>query len=107
MKNQGASETMLKRVCHVINENSRTIAATAALQCGNYIKFGKLMNDSHESLRDNYEVSSPELDTLVNAARKVEGVRGSRLTGAGFGGCTITFLKKDAVDEVIKSIKES
>ncbi|KAK0084999.1 hypothetical protein PV325_005354 [Microctonus aethiopoides] len=107
LKNQGASETMLKRVCHVINENSRTIAATAALQSGNYIKFGKLMNESHDSLRDNYEVSSPELDTLVNAARKVEGVRGSRLTGAGFGGCTITFLKKDAVDEVIKSIKES
>lgn len=98
---------MLKRVSHVINENSRTLAATAAFKAGDYVKVGELMNESHDSLRDNYEVSSNELDTLVNTARKVAGVLGSRLTGAGFGGCTITFLKKDSVDLVIKAINES
>ncbi|CAD6215644.1 GSCOCG00000456001-RA-CDS [Cotesia congregata] len=107
LKKEGATETMLKRVSHVINENSRTLAATAAFKAGDYVKVGELMNESHDSLRDNYEVSSNELDTLVNTARKVAGVLGSRLTGAGFGGCTITFLKKDSVDLVIKAINES
>lgn len=107
LRQQGVSETILKRVNHVIHENSRTLGATAALQFGDYVKVGELMNESHDSLRDNFEVSSPELDTLVNAARKVQGVRGSRLTGAGFGGCTITFLKKESVDEVIKTINET
>ncbi|XP_034940508.1 galactokinase-like [Chelonus insularis] len=107
LKQQGAPQIMLKRVTHVINENARTLAATSAFQSGDYTKVGQLMNESHDSLRDNYNVSSPELDALVNAARKVQGVRGSRLTGAGFGGCTITFVLKTAVDEVIKSINES
>ncbi|XP_057330241.1 galactokinase-like [Microplitis mediator] len=107
LKKQGASEIILKRVGHVINENSRTLAATAAFQAGDYIKVGELMNESHDSLRDNYEVSSNELDTLVNTARKIPGVLGSRLTGAGFGGCTITFLKKDSVDLVIAAINKS
>lgn len=107
LKSLGASEVMLKRVRHVVNENLRTREAVEALKSRNYVKFGEKMNESHNSLRDDYEVSSPELDILVNCARKIEGVLGSRLTGAGFGGCTITLLKENAIPLVINSIKET
>ena len=90
----------------MITEIQRTLEATAALQSGDLLKFGTLMNESHDSLRDDYEVSSEELDTLVSAAREVDGVVGSRLTGAGFGGCTVTLLRKDAVEKAIKHIKK-
>lgn len=101
-----ASETIIKRARHVIGEIERTRAAAEALQSGNFSKFGELMNQSHDSLRDDYEVSSSELDTLVSVARGVGGVLGSRLTGAGFGGCTVTLLREDSVDEVVRRIKE-
>lgn len=97
---------MIKRARHVITEIQRTLEASVALENGDLLKFGNLMNESHNSLRDDYEVSSQELDTLVNAAREVQGVVGSRLTGAGFGGCTVTLLRKDAVEEAIKHIKK-
>lgn len=77
-----------------------------ALEEGAFVKFGKLMNESHDSLQHDYEVSSKELDTLVAAAREIDGVLGSRLTGAGFGGCTVTLVKKGSVDELVKNIKE-
>lgn len=97
---------IIKRARHVITEIQRTLEAAVALQNGDLQKFGTLMNESHDSLRDDYQVSSKELDTLVSSAREVQGVVGSRLTGAGFGGCTVTLLRKDAVDEAIKHIKK-
>lgn len=97
---------MIKRARHVITEIQRCLEAAVALENGDLMKFGILMNESHNSLRDDYEVSSPELDILVSAAREVEGVVGSRLTGAGFGGCTVTLLRKDAVERAIKHIKK-
>lgn len=100
-----APDILLKRARHVITEIQRTVDAAAALIKGDMIRFGQLMNESHNSLKNDYEVSSVELDTLVSAAREVNGVLGSRLTGAGFGGCTVTLLKKDVIDETIKHIK--
>jgi galactokinase len=87
-----------KRARHVVSENQRVLDAVAALKKGDLEGFGFLMNESHRSLRDDFEVSSPELDTLVEAAREVEGVFGSRLTGAGFGGCTVSLVAQEAVE---------
>jgi galactokinase len=81
---------------HVVTEIERTREAAAALEAGDLVRVGNAMNDSHESLRLDYEVSTPELDALVHAARGVPGVWGSRLTGAGFGGCTISLLEAEA-----------
>ncbi|XP_051175831.1 galactokinase-like isoform X2 [Leptopilina boulardi] len=106
LKSKNCSEVIIKRARHVITEIQRTLEAAVALQNGDLQKFGTLMNESHDSLRDDYQVSSKELDTLVSSAREVQGVVGSRLTGAGFGGCTVTLLRKDAVDEAIKHIKK-
>ncbi|HOX43820.1 MAG TPA: galactokinase [Myxococcota bacterium] len=86
-----------RRCLHVTEENQRTLEAAEALGQGDLAAFGRLMNASHDSLRDQYEVSSPELDFLVEQARQTEGVLGARLTGAGFGGCTVTLLEAGAV----------
>ncbi|XP_011641987.1 galactokinase-like [Pogonomyrmex barbatus] len=102
---QNASDRIVKRARHVITEIQRTLDAAVALEKGDFQQFGRLMNESHDSLRDDYEVSSEELDTLVSAAREVDGVLGSRLTGAGFGGCTVTLLKKDTVNKAIQHMK--
>lgn len=88
-----------KRAKHAVYENSRTIRAVHALRSGEIEAFGKLMNESHVSLRDDYEVSCPEVDILVEEAWKVEGVIGSRMTGGGFGGCTVSIVKNDHIDE--------
>lgn len=95
-----------KRAKHAVYENQRTIKAVAALKAGDLETFGKLMNASHVSLRDDYEVTGKELDTLVEAAWKQEGVVGSRMTGAGFGGCTVSIVKEEAIDEFIKHVGE-
>ncbi len=95
-----------KRAKHAVYENQRTIKAVAALKAGDLETFGKLMNASHVSLRDDYEVTGKELDTLVEAAWKQEGVIGSRMTGAGFGGCTVSILKEEAIDDFIKNVGE-
>ncbi|MCP8617551.1 galactokinase [Salirhabdus salicampi] len=87
-----------KRAEHAVYENHRTQEAVTKLKQGDIAAFGKLMNDSHKSLRDLYEVTGKELDALVEAAWAVEGVIGSRMTGAGFGGCTITIVEKDKVE---------
>ncbi|KAL6261739.1 hypothetical protein P5V15_006830 [Pogonomyrmex californicus] len=102
---QNASDRIVKRARHVITEIQRTLDAAVALEKGDFQQFGRLMSESHDSLRDDYEVSSEELDTLVSATREVDGVLGSRLTGAGFGGCTVTLLKKDAVNKAIRHMK--
>lgn len=93
------SEVIYKRCRHVITENARVIDAAAALSCNDLIEFGRLMYESHRSLREDYEVSSPELDTMVRLAREAEGVYGARMTGGGFGGCTINLVRADKVDD--------
>lgn len=94
-------ETVRRRARHVISENQRVLNAVTALQQGEILKFGALMNASHESLRDNYEVTGFELDTLVEEAWKIKGVIGSRMTGAGFGGCTVSIVKEDTAEKFI------
>ena len=91
------SPIRIKRAKHAVYENQRTIKAVAALKANDIIQFGQLMNDSHTSLRDDYEVTGIELDTLVAEAQKAPGVLGARMTGAGFGGCAVAIVKKDQV----------
>lgn len=97
-----ASPVRVRRARHAVYENQRTMKAVAALKANDIEEFGRLMNASHVSLRDDYEVTGIELDTLVEEAWKVEGVIGSRMTGAGFGGCTVSIVK----DEAIEAFKE-
>lgn len=94
----------LKRAKHAVYENQRTIDAVAALQAGDINRFGELMNQSHISLRDDYAVSCDEIDILVDLAWKIPGVIGSRITGGGFGGCTVSIVKNDSVDTFIENI---
>lgn len=95
-----------RRARHVVYENMRTIDAANALKSGDLRTFGKLMNDSHRSLRDDYEVSCEELDFLVHTAQNIHGVYGSRMTGGGFGGCTVNLIEKSAEDDFIRVIKQ-
>ena len=99
------SEMRMKRAKHAVYENQRTIKAVEALKAGDVATFGKLMNETHVSLRDDYEVSCPEVDVLVDIAWATEGVLGSRITGGGFGGCTVNIVKNDAVDIFVEKIK--
>ncbi len=95
-----------KRIKHVVYECDRVKKSVSALKSGDIKTFGALMNDSHHSLQYDYEVSCDELDCLANNAQKLDGVMGSRMTGAGFGGCTVSIVKKDAVDNFIKTLGE-
>ncbi len=97
-------KTVKKRAKHVVSEDQRCLDAVKALKNNDLIKFGKLMNSSHDSLRDDYEVTGYELDTLVNEARKVNGVIGSRMTGAGFGGCTVSLVNEKTIDKFITNV---
>ncbi|QRR97972.1 galactokinase [Streptococcus anginosus] len=97
-------ENRLKRARHAVLENQRTLQAQATLQAGNLEKFGRLMNASHVSLEHDYEVTGLELDTLVHTAWEQEGVLGARMTGAGFGGCAIALVRKDAVETFQKNV---
>ncbi|MEJ6951426.1 galactokinase [Natronospora cellulosivora (SeqCode)] len=99
-------EVVRKRARHVISENNRVLTAVAALKNNDFSSFGKLMNDSHISLRDDYQVSCQELDLLVELALEQKGVLGSRMTGAGFGGCTVSLLEKKEVDDFIIKISQ-
>ena len=91
------------RAKHVISENGRVLEAVKALKDNNIFRFGELMNLSHDSLRDNYDVTGTELDTLVYEGRKFPGVIGTRMTGAGFGGCTVTIVRtRDSANFMIK-----
>jgi len=89
-------DLLWRRARHVVTENARVLEAVKVLEAGDLERFGFLMNASHDSLRDDYEVSSKELDALVEIARKQPGVLGARMTGAGFGGCTVNLVKADA-----------
>ncbi|MDR1664593.1 MAG: galactokinase [Clostridiales bacterium] len=106
-KNAIGDSVACNRAAHAVYENARTKAAVKALNTGNLREFGKLMNLSHVSLRDLYGVSCTELDVLAEAAWNVEGVLGSRMTGAGFGGCTVSVVHKDAADSFIKNVGET
>ncbi len=98
-------ETLVRRRAHhVISENARVLDATAALKSGDLNTFGKLMNESHDSLRDDYEVTGKELDAMVNHARQQKGVLGSRMTGAGFGGCTVSLVHKAEIEKFRKNV---
>lgn len=94
----------IKRAKHAVYENQRTIKAVEALKADDVVSFGQLMNASHVSLRDDYEVTGIELDTLVETAWELEGVLGSRMTGAGFGGCTVSIVMDDKVDDFIEKV---
>ena len=98
--------TCRRRARHAILENERTMRAVEALNDNNLELFGQLMNESHISLRDDYEVSCPEIDLLVELAWKVPGVVGSRITGGGFGGCTVSIVKRDSLETFVKQVCE-
>ena len=97
-------EECRKRAKHAVAENQRTIQAVAALKDNDIAKFGELMNASHVSWRDDYKVSCEEIDILVDLAWQVDGVIGSRITGGGFGGCTVSIVKNDAVDTFMEQV---
>lgn len=100
-------EVCRRRAKHAVYENQRTIEAVAALKAGDVEHFGKLMNESHVSLRDDYETSCKEADILAEEAWKIPGVLGSRITGGGFGGCTVSIVKDEAVEEFQKKLGEA
>lgn len=97
-------DPLLKRARHVVTENGRVAHAVKVLRKGDLISFGALMDASHESLKNDFEVSCKELDLMVLLARGVSGVYGSRMTGAGFGGCTVSLVRPDAVDRFIPAV---
>jgi galactokinase len=98
--------TIAKRCSHVVHENQRTIDTARALTDGDLIRVGKLMRDSHDSLRDLYEVSSRELDIMVDAAEGLPGFCGGRMTGGGFGGCTVNLVREEHAENFAKEIGE-
>ncbi|EFA08251.1 galactokinase [Tribolium castaneum] len=106
LKSINASEETIKRARHAVTEIQRTQEAAEALKKKDFKKFGDLMVASHNSLRDDFEVSCEELDQLVKLAMEVKGVYGSRMTGGGFGGCTVTLVQKSAVNDVIAHVKK-
>ncbi|MDP4282364.1 MAG: galactokinase [Bacteroidota bacterium] len=99
-----ADPVIRKRARHVISENQRVLNAVSCLLKSDLIGFGALMNASHESLRDNYEVTGKELDTLVDEAQQINGTLGARMTGAGFGGCTVNLVKESAIEEFMEKV---
>ena len=103
---QRLPEKIYRRCRHVVSENARVIEAGAALENGDVSRVGELMNESHRSLRDDFQVSCDELDLLVDLARSLPGVYGTRMTGAGFGGCTVSLVQPGNVDEFKHAVSE-
>ena len=104
VKDAITDETAHRRARHVVGEVQRTKDAVEALKNGDIVKFGQLMNQSHVSLRDDYEVTGPQLDALAEAAWKIDGVLGSRMTGGGFGGCTVSLVHEEAIPTFIEQV---
>ena len=100
------SDVLWRRAHHVVSENERTLEAVKVLEAGNVERFGELMNQSHVSLRDDYEVSSKELDQLVELAHRQPGVLGARMTGAGFGGCTVNLVRAEAAESFAQVVAQ-
>jgi galactokinase len=104
---EAALDPLIHRRCrHVVTENARVLSAAAALRTADLVLFGKLMRESHQSLRDDYEVSCGELDLMVRLAEQGDGVYGARMTGGGFGGCTVNLVRTGAVPQFTASIAE-
>ena len=99
-------DVVRRRARHVVTENERTLHSVAALEAGDLAEFGRLMDQSHTSLRDDFEVTVPQLDAMVEAARAVPGVLGSRMTGAGFGGCTVSLVRTEAVEAFLGEVPQ-
>lgn len=99
-------EVVRRRATHVISENGRVLEAVKVLKANNIVRFGELMNQSHDSLKNDYEVTGTELDTLVYEGRKLKGVIGTRMTGAGFGGCTVSIVRKEDTESFIANLKD-
>ena len=99
-----SDETVYRRARHAVTENARVNAAIDVLQKGDLVRFGELMNESHRSLKEDYEVTGVEMDTLAEEGQKLPGVLGSRITGGGFGGCTVSLVKEDNVQEFIEKL---
>jgi galactokinase len=97
-------EVTFRRCRHVITENMRVLGAAAALEAGNIVECGRLMNESHVSMRDDYEISCPELNLMVELAQGIGDVFGSRMTGGGFGGCTVSLVAADGVERFISIV---
>jgi len=100
-------DVLLRRARHCITENARVLAAVESLKNGDLVKLGKLINESHASLRNDYEVTGIELDTLAEVAQSQQGCLGSRMTGAGFGGCAIALVHKDSIDSFIANVQKA
>lgn len=101
------NDILLKRARHAVSENERTLQAEKALKENDLVTFGQLLNASHASLRKDYEVTGPELDTLVAAAQSQPGVLGARMTGAGFGGCAIALVNRDQTETFIENVDDT
>src|SRR6185369_10251799 len=99
-------DVLYRRARHIVTDNARTLEAAHALQDADVEKFGRLMSSSHASLRDDYEVSSAELDLMVELAGTCEGVAGARMTGGGFGGCTVNLVRSDTVESFSRFITD-
>ncbi len=99
-----SDETVYRRARHAVSENARVNEAIDVLQKGDLVRFGELMNASHRSLKEDYEVTGVEMDTLAEEGQKLPGVLGSRITGGGFGGCTVSLVKEDNVQEFIEKL---
>lgn len=106
LKDKENGSVLFKRLRHVVTENWRVEESLKNLNAGNFNYFGKLLNESHQSLKQDYEVTGFELDTLVHALQRQDGVLGSRMTGAGFGGCCLALVEKSKVNKVIKNAGE-
>jgi galactokinase len=102
----GLTETVYRRCHHVISENARVERAAQALEQSDLDTLGTLMGESHRSLRDDFEVSCPELDLMVDLALAAPGIRGARMTGGGFGGCAIALVEQGRVDDFVKQVEQ-
>jgi galactokinase len=100
-------EIALRRAGHVVSENARTLRARDALSRGDLLEVGRLLDESHRSLRDDFEVSSPALDAMVSSARRAPGCLGARMTGAGFGGCVVALVRRDVLGAFVASVEEA
>ncbi len=100
------AENLLKRARHCIFENHRVLNAVEALKAGDLVRLGKLLNESHASLKDDYQVTGLELDTLAECSQKQEGCLGARMTGAGFGGCAIALVHKDCIESFVENVQK-
>jgi len=107
IQDQIPDEIIRRRTRHVLSENQRVLNSVACLWNNEVLQFGTLMNASHESLKENYEVTGIELDTLVEEAGKINGTLGARMTGAGFGGCTVNLVRSEVVDDFISRVGEN